>query len=236
MRVRIIRSTVVLCCVIFGFALLPAAAHAVGPNPVLVIGGFDANQTKLDTLRAWLGSRGYPAYSMQLLGTPTGTAAIPESAKAVADRVAAIRHETGAARVDLVGHSMGGLAQRHFVKFLGGLGQVGTYVDFGTPEEGEPLAVACALFAQGCRDLLPGSAFLAELNAPPAVPAGLSAFHLFSDTEGGETKLLPGAVNASVQSFCPGRKVGHADEPTDRAVQQLIDSALRGGPLATACP
>jgi triacylglycerol esterase/lipase EstA (alpha/beta hydrolase family) len=144
MLIRIARLAVVAMCAAIGLvAGHAAAAPTGGPNPVLVIGGYDADQTKLDSLRAWLGARGYSAYSMVLLGDPTGTAAIADSAQAVADKVAAIRRETGSARVDLAGHSMGGLAQRHYVKFLGGADHVGTYIDYGTPELGEPLGWLC---------------------------------------------------------------------------------------------
>jgi pimeloyl-ACP methyl ester carboxylesterase len=219
-----------------GLAAGHAAAAAGGPNPVLVIGGYDANQDKLESLRAWLGGRGYSAYSMVLPGNPTGSAAIADSAQAVADKVAEIQRQTGAWKVDLVGHSMGGLAQRHFVKFLGGLDQVGTYVDYGTPEQGEQLGLLCYALYPGCRDLVPDSAFINALNADPAIPPGLPAYHLFTEGGGGEKNPLPGATNRSIQSFCPGRQVDHADEPIDGAMQQLIDSALRGGPLATNCP
>ncbi|WP_431969046.1 esterase/lipase family protein [Nocardia sp. bgisy134] len=204
-------------------------------NPVLMIGGFDANVSKLENLRVWLSGRGYIAYAMVLPGQPSATAPLADSARAVADKVAEIRRETGSARVDLVGHSMGGLAQRHYVKFLDGRASVGVYVDFGTPENGEPLALLCSPFYPGCRDLTPGSPFLAALNAAPAIPSDLPAYHLFSEDAGAEREPLSGATNASVQSFCPGRRVSHADEPIDAAFQQLIDAALRGGPLTTDC-
>ncbi|MFD0360169.1 esterase/lipase family protein [Nocardia sp. GCM10030253] len=237
MLTRITRLAVVTMCAAIGLAAGHAtAAPAEGPNPVLVIGGFDADRAKLESLRAWLGARGYSAHSMMLLGSPTGTAAISDSARAVADRVAAIRRETGSVRVDLVGHSMGGLAQRHYAKFLGGSDQIGTYVDYGTPELGEQLGWLCYVLYAGCRDLVPGSPFLAQLNADPAIPPGMPAYHLFTEDAGGEKNPLPGATNRSIQSFCPGRQVGHADEPIDAAVRELIDSALRGGPLATSCP
>ncbi|WP_155885082.1 esterase/lipase family protein [Actinomadura flavalba] len=216
--------------------VVPAgAAHAVAGNPVLVVGGYQADQAKLDDLVAYLSSQGHPAYSTQLAGNPAGTAGIAQSAQVVADRVAAIRAATGAARVDVVGHSMGGLAQRHYIKFLGGLAQTGTYVSVGTAEKGDALGWACYVY-QGCRDLVPGSAFLNQLNAAPAVPPGLPAYHLYSEQGTGEKEPLPGAANASVQAYCAGRVVQHADEPVDRAMQQLIVSALRGGPLATTCP
>ncbi|WP_431955466.1 esterase/lipase family protein [Nocardia lijiangensis] len=233
--VRRLLARLVPVALCMGLAVAPAAAVPV-VNPVLVIGGFDANVGKLETLRVWLSARGYTAYAMVLPGAPSATAPLADSARAVADKVAEIRRETGSARVDLVGHSMGGLAQRHYVKFLDGRASVGVYVDFGTPENGEALALLCAPLYPGCRDLTPGSPFLTALNAAPAIPPDLPAYHLFSEDAGAERDPLPGATNASVQSFCPGRRVSHADEPIDAAFQQLIDTALRGGPLATSCP
>ncbi|MEV3964282.1 alpha/beta hydrolase [Nocardia sp. NPDC050193] len=223
------------------FAASAGFAHAdLAPaNPVLVIGGFDADRGILENLRSELAERGYRAYSMVLPAAPagsSGTEGIADSAAVVGDRVAEIRRTTGARRVDLVGHSMGGLAQRHYVKFLGGSDSVGTYLDFGTPNYGEPLGFLCAPVFPGCRDIAPASEFLRQLNTPPALPPGLPAYHLYSENEGPERLHLPGAVNASVQQFCSGRHVTHRDEPQDGAFQDLIDSALRGGPLSTDCP
>jgi triacylglycerol lipase len=236
------RFGLILACLGYGSAAFPAGfAHAAPApaNPVLVIGGFDADRGKLENLRSELADRGHTAYSMVLPGVPAGSSGsvgIADSAAVIADKVTAIRQATGALRVNLVGHSMAGLAQRHYVKFLGGLDSVGTYLDFGTPNFGEPLGRFCSVVFPGCRDIAPGSEFLEELNAPPALPPGLPAYHLYSENEGSEREPLPGAVNASVQQFCPGRHVVHRDEPQDGALQDLIDSALRGGPLATSCP
>ncbi|MBW8484738.1 esterase/lipase family protein [Actinomadura parmotrematis] len=222
-------------------ALAAAPAPAAGAervraaDPVLVIGGFDARQDRLDGLAAALTARGHPAETMQLLGDPAGTAPIAESAHAVAVRAAGLLARTGAARVDVVGHSMGGLAQRHYLKFLGGASRVGTAVSVGTPEQGEVLGLLCAVASPGCRDLLPDSAFLKRLNAAPAVPPGPRAYHLYSEQGLGEKAALPGAVNAAVQEFCPGRRVGHAGEPVDAAMQDLVVAALEGRPLAAGC-
>ncbi|WP_280460119.1 esterase/lipase family protein [Nocardia carnea] len=241
----LVRIGLVFVCLGLGSAAAPAAFAQPRPtasNPVLVIGGFDADHGILEKLREALDEWGFSAYSMvlpavpSLSGAPTGSAPIAESADAVAQAVDEVRRETGAARVDVAAHSMGGLAARHYVKFLGGAGSVGTYVDFGTPNSGQSLGLLCSLFWPGCRDIAPGSPFLRTLNEPPAVPPGLPAYHLFSENEGPEREPLPGATNASVQDFCPGRHVIHRNEPRDGAFQELIVSALRGGPLATSCP
>src|SRR5690606_36126263 len=138
----------VFLCLGLGSAAAPAAFAQPRPtasNHVLVIGGFDADHGILEKLREALDEWGFSAYSMvlpavpSLSGAPTGSAPIAESADAVAQAVDEVRRETGAARVDVAAHSMGGLAARHYVKFLGDAGSVGTYVDFGTPNSGQSL-------------------------------------------------------------------------------------------------
>ncbi|MEU5881199.1 alpha/beta hydrolase [Spirillospora sp. NPDC047279] len=212
------------------------AAWSSPSDPIVVIGGIDAHQSSLDAMTVALRAQGFRAFPMQLSGRPPGVAPIPESAQAVADKVAEVRKETGSSRVSLVGHSMGGLAARHYLKFLGGQGQVSTYVSVGTPHRGEWLGVLCAVLSQGCRDLLPTSTFIRRLNEGPPIPRPVDAFHIYSDQGTGEKRPLAGATNIRIQSFCPGRTVSHADELVDRAVQELVTSALQTGAPATNCP
>ncbi|MEV0399619.1 alpha/beta hydrolase [Actinoallomurus sp. NPDC050550] len=216
----------------FVFAL---PARAAVREPVLLISGFDAQRTSLDAFASWLRSEGDTVYTMQLPGSPPGTAAIKEAAAVVASAVTRIRGATGASRVDIVAHSEGGLAGRYYVKYLHGLDRVATFIDVGTPNYGVVVAVLCAVIWQGCADMVPDSAFLNELNAGDPTPGTIPYFHLFSDNGNEEKVSLPGATNASVQSFCPGRAVEHAKELDDMAMRRLISSALHGGPLTTAC-
>jgi hypothetical protein len=50
-----------------------------------------------------------------------------------------ILEETGAEKIDLVSHSMGGLSSRYYIKFLGGIDTVDDYVSLGSPHHGCPL-------------------------------------------------------------------------------------------------
>jgi triacylglycerol lipase len=51
--------------------------------------------------------------------------------------VSGILNTTGANKVDLVGHSMGGLSSRYYIKFLDGIDYIDDYVSLGTPQHGE---------------------------------------------------------------------------------------------------
>ncbi|GAA2629357.1 alpha/beta fold hydrolase [Actinomadura fulvescens] len=215
---------------------IAVASEAASHNPVLVVGGIRADQSTLDKMVSALEERGFRASAMQLAGNPSGTASIPASARLVADKLDKIRKETGADRVDVIGHSMGGLALRHYLKSLGGHPHVRTYISIGTPHQGDWLGLLCAPTSQGCRDLLPSSPFIKRLNARPPIPTGIRAFHLYSDQGTGEKNPLPGATNLRIQQFCPGRKVEHPAELVDGAVQELVASILRHRPPATTCP
>ncbi len=112
---------------------------------------------------------------------------IGEHVKTLAEAVNEVLGETGSARVDLVGHSMGGLVIRAFLAAHGDEGVVRTVVTLGTPHAGSKLAV----FAVGevRRDLLPGSPFLTALNT-----GGVRApreGHLFSIHSILDTMVLP---------------------------------------------
>jgi hypothetical protein len=74
-----------------------------------------------------------------------------------------VKAETGAAKVDLVAHSEGGLISRHYIRFLGGEAHVGRLVTLGTPHHGTVLGYLGP--GMGAHQMQPGSDFLKALNA-----------------------------------------------------------------------
>ncbi|MFC4883989.1 esterase/lipase family protein [Streptomyces beijiangensis] len=84
--------------------------------------------------------------------------------------VADVLHQTGAAQVDIVAHSQGGLPTRWFLRFGGGTSVVRDWVSLGGPNHGTNLAWACALWDQGCRDMTPGSYVESHLAAGNQTP------------------------------------------------------------------
>ena len=210
--------------------------QAGSPRPVLIVNGFNAVDADIAGLKSYLQGQGFTVYTMNQSGSPPGSAPITTTATAVDAKIASIRSATGAPLVDIVGYSQGGLAGRHDVKFLGGLSEVGVFVSLGTPNYGDSSAQLCALFWRGCADMVPGSAFLNQLNSGDPTPGAIPYTHLYSSSEGGETTPLPGATNVAVQTLCPGRTVAHADEPDDHALQQMIQAALEQRAITTTCP
>lgn len=58
------------------------------------------------------------------------------NAQSIKNWVDFILNNTGAEKVDIVAHSMGGLSSRYYIKFLGGLNKVDDFVCMGSPQHG----------------------------------------------------------------------------------------------------
>ena len=75
---------------------------------------------------------------------------------------------TGAAKVDIIAHSMGGLSSRYYAKNLGGSTKIDAFVALASPNHGTTTANICPLVS--CVEMRPGSAFLNALNADDETP------------------------------------------------------------------
>ncbi|MEY9811207.1 esterase/lipase family protein [Streptomyces albogriseolus] len=163
------------------FTCKPSAAH---PRPVVLVHGTFGN-----SVDNWLGlapylkSRGYCVFSLdygQLPGVPFfhGLGPVEKSAEQLDAYVDRVRAATGAAEVDLVGHSQGGMMPRYYLKFLGGAAEVNALIGIAPSNHGTTLSGLTALlpYFPGAEDLLStatpaladqiaGSAFLTKLNA-----------------------------------------------------------------------
>ncbi len=225
-------------------AVAPAAAPATG-NPVLIVAGTFSPEFAVEPLAARLRHDGFTVYTMALPGLGVGD--IAQSAQAVATAVDAIRAETGSAKVDLVGHSQGGLENRYYLKFLGGTAKVGAYVSLGTPQYGTYLANLGTFLGFGdcltvvaCVQMATGSSFLAALNAGDDTPGSVRYYAIYTVFDElvqpwANAKLQDGAKNIKLQSYCPFRIVGHLGLILDGSVYGLVKTSLQGGRVRTNC-
>jgi triacylglycerol lipase len=135
-----------------------AAATCVAPDParetVLLIHGWNAMPSQMNTMVANFRCAGYPAYSVPMPAIDSRTGA-PErnvigqtiesndnyvNAETIRSYVEKIRAaDPEHKKVALVTYSMGGLAARYFLHVLGGAGSVDRYVGLGVPEHGTDL-------------------------------------------------------------------------------------------------
>lgn len=219
-----------------------SGAAAAGPaaatdNPVIVLGGLSGFAFAYEPLAARLAADGFRPFIYELPGLGFGD--IPTSARDFADYVDQVRATTGASRVDLVGHSEGGIVARYYLKRLGGTGAVGRYVSLGSPHYGTYVANIVAFLGLGncagvvaCQQMTIGSDFLADLNAGDDTPGSVSytTIRTWQDElvrPVGNAALADGANNVLIQSRCPLRLVGHLGLALDGTTYTVIRQALR---------
>jgi pimeloyl-ACP methyl ester carboxylesterase len=142
----------------------PARDRREGDRPpVLLLHGFTDNRSVFVLLRRALGADGRRL--VETYNYSPFTRDLRVTARHLARRVEELCARTGHDRVDLVGHSLGGLVGRYYVQRLGGDTRVRTLVTLGTPHSGTRIAPFLDAHPL-IRQLRPGSAVLAELSAP----------------------------------------------------------------------
>ncbi|MEU6575032.1 alpha/beta fold hydrolase [Streptomyces sp. NPDC046805] len=142
-----------------GTAQLPVQT---GP-PVVLLHGFIDNRSVFVLLRRSLAQHG--GQRVESLNYSPLTCDIRAAAELLGRHIEEICERTGSRRVDVVGHSLGGLIARYYVQCLGGDLRVRTLVTLGTPHSGTrvaPLANAHPIV----RQMRPGSEVIEELARP----------------------------------------------------------------------
>ncbi|MET8820181.1 esterase/lipase family protein [Streptomyces rochei] len=131
--------------------------------PVVLLHGFIDNRSVFLLLRRSLAQHG--RQQVESLNYSPLTCDIRTAAELLGRHIEEICERTGSDRVDVVGHSLGGLIGRYYVQRLGGDLRVRTLVTLGTPHAGTrvvPLANAHPIV----RQMRPGSAVIEELTRP----------------------------------------------------------------------
>jgi triacylglycerol esterase/lipase EstA (alpha/beta hydrolase family) len=152
--------TTAQCLVRYPMGLVEGALTSGRPSgeashdtPVLLVHGYGHNQSGWWVLDRHLRRAGFTSVH-RLNYLPLG-GGVPQLAERLSARVEEIRSFSGATRVHVVGHSLGGVLLRWYVQELGGEHRVGTAVTLGSPHEG---TLAAYLWPERtARQLVPGS-------------------------------------------------------------------------------
>jgi triacylglycerol esterase/lipase EstA (alpha/beta hydrolase family) len=224
----------------------PTAAH---PRPVVLVHGtFENMAANWASLSPRLKLAGYCVFALNYGAGPYsaqtfyGIAHIPGSAQELAAFVDRVRAATGAAQVDLVGHSQGGMMPRYYLRFLGGAARVHALValspsNHGTTVDGlqllAPRGTALLLSAcPACVDQLRGSAFLTQLNAGGDTVPGVSYTVIETRYDEVVTPYTSAFLSGSdvtdilLQDQCPADVSEHLGTPYDRLAQRDVLNAL----------
>lgn len=233
----------------------PSAAH---PSPVVLVHGTFGNA--YDTwsgLAPVLRHYGYCVYAVNY-GAPAnslfkGSGSIPASASEIGTFVEQVRSSTGAAEVDLVGHSQGGSVSRYYANLIGGSTKVDKVIGLapsnhatslsGLATLGRFLGVVDPLFAltnwAGLQAIAdqgdPDSTFFQNLNGNGETRPGISYTNIATTYDEVVTPYTqafitagPGATvkNTTLQNVCANDYTDHLGITYDTNVYQLVLNAL----------
>lgn len=223
--------------------VVPSTAHATTPDPVIVIAGFASPAEGGLPLALRLQANGAQIF-YTAASANSGTGDIVAGAQSLGTFVDSVLAQTGASKVDLVGLSMGGLTARQYVKFNGGDAKVDSLVTLGSPNYGTNRAALAQLLnclgIVACDQMVPGSAFLNDLNAGDDTIGSVryTTFRTLWDevvVPIDNAKLQDGATNVLIQSQCLFRFVEHQLLALDGTVADGVQDALNGGPIQLNC-
>lgn len=233
------------------FGCKPSAAH---PNPVVLVHGTGGSrQTNWATYVPMLKNQGYCVFALTYGAQPGpwpltslgGMTRIEDSAAQLATFVDRVLAATGAAEVDIVGHSQGSLMPNYYAKHLGGASKIGKYIAIGPIWRGvgifghdllTPFARGLGIqdnqlpFCQACGQLAPDSRLIAEINANggPYLP-GIEYVNIITQLDEPFAADMPSAPNARnivVQDGCPVDLVDHANLAGTKRAAMLISNVL----------
>lgn len=166
-----LRRFLVAALAVAALAWPSSASAQTDHDPILFIHGYSENSAMWASFVAQFTADGWDPtklYAMDYNSFQSNKT----TAEEVNQRVDQISAANGGAKVDVITHSMGGLNSRWYIKFLGGNEEVEDWVSLGGPNHGTSTAYACYAFAS-CREMVPRSAFLTELNAGDETPGAV---------------------------------------------------------------
>jgi triacylglycerol esterase/lipase EstA (alpha/beta hydrolase family) len=233
----------------------PSSSH---PYPVVLLPG-----TLFDVAESWqalgpiLADDGYCVFALNYGGTTLTTLTanrlwsagpIEDSALQLRAFVAKVLATTGAAQVDLVGHSQGGMMPRWYLRFDGGAAHVhelvglapsnhGTTLDglFALVDADTSLGLPAPLTLVGCpacTEQEAGSGFLGRLNQGGDTVAGVRDVVIETADDQIVTPYTsaflsgPGAQDITLQAQCPADTTDHLGILYDGAALQDVVNAL----------
>ncbi|GAA4996996.1 esterase/lipase family protein [Kitasatospora paranensis] len=234
----------------------PSAAH---PDPVVLVHGTFANRYEnWLTLSPLLKSLGYCVFALDYGTVPGitssgsglllpigGLGPAADSAAQLSRFVDLVRSATGAAKVDLVGHSQGGMLPNYYVKFLGGAAKVGKVIGLAPSNHGTTLDGIANLApylprvteliytsCPGCRDQVVNSAFNQKLASVPDTVPGVQYTVIMTALDEVvtpyRTQRLSGSnvTNVTIQDSCPIDLAEHVLIAFDPTALHYVVNAL----------
>ena len=230
----------------------PTSTH---PYPVVLVHGTFANAAfSWQALSPMLANAGYCVFALNygqtIPGPIYGTGEISQSAQTLASYVDKVLTATGATKVDIVGHSQGGMMPRYYIQNLGGATKVNMMVAIAGSNEGttasgvgtlaSDLAKATGLSfsdlgCTACDEQEVGSTFITNLDSGPG--GGTTPSVSYVNVESKYDEVItpyknaflpagPNVQNLTVQNYCSTDFTEHIGIIYDPVTLGLVVNAL----------
>jgi triacylglycerol esterase/lipase EstA (alpha/beta hydrolase family) len=228
----------------------PRAPH---PRPVVLVHGTFADMAdSWQALSPLLANAGYCVFALNY-GSYEGSGSIgidavgniPTSAEELGAFITRVLGATGARKVDVVGHSQGGMMPRYYLRFLGGASHVHTLVGLASSNHGTTLDGLFTLasyfpgagafmgtLCPACEQQAAGSAFLSTLNAGRETVPGVHYTVIESANDEVVTPYTSAFLNGRnvtnilLQSQCALDQGEHLSMPYDHIADADVLTAL----------
>jgi triacylglycerol esterase/lipase EstA (alpha/beta hydrolase family) len=267
-RVPVLLATAVMVTAALLFSAAPATAapatataggindwsckpSAAQPRPVVTAHGLFGNGPgNFLAIAPLLAGKGYcvftPTYGQSVLPGIGGTDYVQNSAKEFGGYVDKVLNATGASKVDVVGHSEGGIMPRYYLKNLGGAAKVNHFVALAPPNHGTTMSGIAELaklfpgaaqlliggLCKACLQLITDADFIRDLNAGGETQPGVRYTVIVSTTDFLVTPIStsflsgPDVRNITIQDEHPGAFIGHIGLAYDPISLSYITAAL----------
>lgn len=213
-----------ICAAALAVAIVCASsALASARDPILFVHGWNSSGSIWSTMIGRFSADGWTAAELNNWSYNTAQSNVT-TARELSARVDGILRATGAVKVDIITHSMGGLSSRYYLKNLGGQPKVDEWVSLGGPNHGTTTANLC-FWNTSCLEMQPGSSFLTALNSGDETPGAVNYGTWWSACDNvinpDSSVSLVGATNT--QTAC----LGHSDLYTDATVYAQVRDFVR---------
>lgn len=211
------------------------------PNPVILVNGMYLTQGSTWASGApQLSNNGYCVFTFNY-GNPLPVSGFPvqqvtdmrASGRELAAHIDKVRAQTGAAQVDLVGYSQGGVLAQYYVNVLGGAAKVGKIITIVGENHGmaqSPVTAPADQLLPPIIQLRKGSDFINEIYRNGDTRPGVKYTVITSSTDPivapHQETFLRGATNIVLQDGCAADRTDHNAAPHSRRVWWHVLNAL----------
>jgi triacylglycerol lipase len=213
MRVRLLA--------VLAAAMFTSVASASAHDPILFVHGWNSSSSTWNTMVSRFSADGWTAAELNNWSY-NWHQSNATTASQISTKVNSILASTGAAKVDIISHSMGGLSSRYYVRNLGGAAKVDDWVSLGGPNHGTNTSYFC--FDTSCGEMRPNSTFLKALNSGDETPGAVNYGTFWSPCDEvinpDSSVALSGASNT--QTACMSHSSLHEDAGVYGLVREFV--------------